>query len=149
MPDVINYTSVNLIVKMESREQQLTTYEEFINETNVYVEEVLSSAGWTREYLEKQGREIVFCPFNSDHRMPKDSLEHHIQSCSWRIEGYHELDIPLPENLSKDSETSIVLDPSNLASIIRKAKKENDFLATAFLVMLIWKNGQFLKLPTG
>lgn len=37
----------------------------------------------------------VVCPFDSNHRMSLDSLEHHLDRCQWKAEGYVEGDLPL------------------------------------------------------
>jgi hypothetical protein len=41
---------------------------------------------------------MVTCPLNSEHCVPKDTLEKHVASCTWRMEGYHEQDVPLPDS---------------------------------------------------
>jgi hypothetical protein len=46
--------------------------------------------------------EMVTCPLNSEHYVPADKLQKHVTSCSWRMEGYSEQDIPLPESCVSD-----------------------------------------------
>lgn len=41
---------------------------------------------------------MVTCPLNSEHYVPADNFEKHVTLCSWRMEGYSEEDIPLPES---------------------------------------------------
>jgi hypothetical protein len=55
-----------------------------------------------------QSREMVTCPLNSEHYVPRDTLEKHVASCAWRMEGYNEQDIPLPEGCAPD-ESAIVI----------------------------------------
>lgn len=51
---------------------------------------------------------MVICPLNSKHYVPKDSLEKHVASCSWKMEGYHEQDVPLPEGCGADESTILI-----------------------------------------
>jgi len=51
---------------------------------------------------------MVICPLNSKHYVPKDSLEKHVALCSWKMEGYHEQDIPLPEGCVADESRILI-----------------------------------------
>ena len=56
---------------------------------------------------------MVICPLHSKHYVPKDSLEKHMASCSWKMEGYHEQDVPLPEGCGAE-ESKILIGNSYL-----------------------------------
>jgi len=51
---------------------------------------------------------MVTCPLNREHYVPKVNLEKHLASCSWRMEGYHEQDIPLPESCGPETSRIVI-----------------------------------------
>ncbi|XP_063225418.1 G patch domain-containing protein 8-like [Bacillus rossius redtenbacheri] len=80
----------------EERRTQLKSLQEFITLIRSQVSSVGQELGWSTEYKNDSGPELVECPESSEHRVPKERLEAHVERCRWRREGYHQDDVPLP-----------------------------------------------------
>ncbi|KAJ9589041.1 hypothetical protein L9F63_017685 [Diploptera punctata] len=73
-------------------------------------------------------------PLNNEHYVPKDKLERHIASCSWRMEGYHDDAVPLPESSCTDG-SSIVIDKELQTAIIKEELAKDTSLKTGIPAM--------------
>lgn len=111
------------------REKQIEELDRFIDNTRKRIEDVVSGLGWTYESISNevnntlnslpldrfsrsldllQSQTIVTCPFNDDHRIEEKSLEHHLEKCQWKAEGYGEEDTPLSEPCPSVDATSSI-----------------------------------------
>ncbi|XP_004628503.2 U11/U12 small nuclear ribonucleoprotein 48 kDa protein [Octodon degus] len=81
---------------LEERRRLQEELSEFVESCYRTLGEVTASLGWSLEQLdpgeeeaaaEGEG-EVVICPYDSNHHMPKSSLSKHMESCSLRKMGY-------------------------------------------------------------
>ncbi|XP_021934823.1 splicing regulatory glutamine/lysine-rich protein 1-like isoform X2 [Zootermopsis nevadensis] len=116
-----------MAVNIEERRAQLDALNDFIENTQKKLTSILSILGWNAEKLREKSREMVTCPLNSEHYIPKDTLEKHLASCAWKMEGYHEHDIPLSESCGPDG-SSIVIELRT--AVIREAALQDPKMKT-------------------
>ncbi|XP_067004820.2 U11/U12 small nuclear ribonucleoprotein 48 kDa protein [Anabrus simplex] len=119
--------------EIAARKAQLKVLNEFIERSHSRVKSILEALGWDEEKTLLQTEEMVHCPNNAEHRVPKSKLSNHVKICNWKQEGYHELDVPLPENCGPYAdrpETSIVIDKDLQKRIIEEAAQSNPSMIT-------------------
>ncbi|XP_004599243.2 U11/U12 small nuclear ribonucleoprotein 48 kDa protein isoform X3 [Ochotona princeps] len=73
---------------LEERRRLQAELSEFVESCWRTLDEVTASLGWSLEQLDATEDEIVICPYDSNHRMPKSSLAKHVESCRLRKLGY-------------------------------------------------------------
>lgn len=79
---------------VEERRRLREELSEFVESCWRTLEEVTTSLGWTLDRLvpgEEEAAaedEVVICPYDSNHHMPKSSLAKHMESCRLRKLGY-------------------------------------------------------------
>nr|KAF6445196.1 small nuclear ribonucleoprotein U11/U12 subunit 48 [Molossus molossus] len=78
---------------VEERRRLREELTEFVESCCRTLEEVTSSLGWSLDRLEPGEEEaaedeVVICPYDSNHHMPKSSLAKHMVSCRLRKLGY-------------------------------------------------------------
>ncbi|XP_029324461.1 U11/U12 small nuclear ribonucleoprotein 48 kDa protein [Mus caroli] len=78
---------------LEERRRLQEELSEFVESCCRTLEEVTASLGWSLDQLDPGDEaeaedEIVICPYDSNHRMPKSSLTKHMESCRLRKLGY-------------------------------------------------------------
>uniref|UniRef100_A0A452QGK6 Small nuclear ribonucleoprotein U11/U12 subunit 48 n=1 Tax=Ursus americanus TaxID=9643 RepID=A0A452QGK6_URSAM len=77
---------------VEERRRLQQELNEFVESCCRTLEEVTASLGWSLDRLdpgeEAAEDEIVICPYDSNHHMPKSSLAKHMVSCRLRKLGY-------------------------------------------------------------
>ncbi|XP_017382229.1 U11/U12 small nuclear ribonucleoprotein 48 kDa protein [Cebus imitator] len=78
---------------VEERRQLQEELSEFVESCCRTLEEVTTSLGWDLDSLdpgeeEAAEDEVVICPYDSNHHMPKSSLAKHVASCRLRKMGY-------------------------------------------------------------
>ncbi|KAG3288716.1 U11/U12 small nuclear ribonucleoprotein 48 kDa protein [Ictidomys tridecemlineatus] len=78
---------------LEERRRLQEELSEFVESCCRTLEEVTASLGWSLDQLdpgeEKAAEdEVVICPYDSNHHMPKSSLAKHMESCRLRKLGY-------------------------------------------------------------
>ncbi|XP_007524315.1 U11/U12 small nuclear ribonucleoprotein 48 kDa protein [Erinaceus europaeus] len=78
---------------MEERRRLQEELSEFVESCCRTLEEVTTSLGWSLDELdageaESAEDEVVICPYDSNHHMPRSSLARHMVSCRLRKLGY-------------------------------------------------------------
>uniref|UniRef100_A0A8C4LXS3 Small nuclear ribonucleoprotein U11/U12 subunit 48 n=1 Tax=Equus asinus TaxID=9793 RepID=A0A8C4LXS3_EQUAS len=78
---------------VEERRRLQEDLSEFVESCCRTLEEVTASLGWSLDRLdpgeaEAAEDEVVICPYDSNHHMPKSSLAKHMVSCQLRKLGY-------------------------------------------------------------
>lgn len=69
-----------------ARQECLDSLDEFISKCQENITAMLDTLGWTPEHF-VQPRTLTTCPYNSDHKMPKSSLETHKAVCNLVTQG--------------------------------------------------------------
>ncbi|XP_060588665.1 U11/U12 small nuclear ribonucleoprotein 48 kDa protein-like [Ruditapes philippinarum] len=77
--------------EIADRQKCLDSLGEFIDKCQEDITSMLDSLGWTPEHF-MQPRNLCECPHNSDHRMPKSSVEKHSHLCKIVSQGYSKED---------------------------------------------------------
>ncbi|XP_044150245.1 U11/U12 small nuclear ribonucleoprotein 48 kDa protein [Bufo gargarizans] len=86
--------------------------------------ELLQELGWEQEVAGGE-QETAVCPYDSNHRMPRSSLEKHVVLCKrWKM-GYSKEEADVQDTqffYEKAKVTSVLIDKSTLSQIIKDAK---------------------------
>lgn len=97
---------------------------EFTERCRSRVTELLQELGWEQEAPGGE-QEMALCPYDSNHRMPRNALEKHAVLCKrWKM-GYskEEADVQDPHFFyEKAKVTSIMIDKSKQLQVIKDAK---------------------------
>ena len=109
---------------LNQREDQFQNLNNFTEKTHAEIMDITSSLGWTIASIDTDNDTRLVCPFDSSHRIGKNMLDRHLESCQWKNEGYNKFDISLSEpSLSLHSPSSIKFDAPLQNDILQKAKQ--------------------------
>lgn len=125
---------------LEERRRLREELSEFVESCCRTLEEVTASLGWSLEQLaggeeEAAEDEIVICPYDSNHHMPRSSLAKHMESCRLRKLGYtkeEEEEMYNPEFFYENVKVpSVTLNKDSQFHIIKQARtaigKDGDY----------------------
>uniref|UniRef100_A0A8C6QIU7 Small nuclear ribonucleoprotein 48 (U11/U12) n=1 Tax=Nannospalax galili TaxID=1026970 RepID=A0A8C6QIU7_NANGA len=116
---------------VEERRRLQEELSEFVESCCRKLEEVTASLGWSLNQLDPGDEpeaedEIVICPFDSNHHMPKSSLAKHMGSCRLRKLGYskeEEAEMYNPGFFYENMKIpSVTLDKDSQFQIIKQAR---------------------------
>uniref|UniRef100_A0A8C2UTH6 Small nuclear ribonucleoprotein U11/U12 subunit 48 n=1 Tax=Chinchilla lanigera TaxID=34839 RepID=A0A8C2UTH6_CHILA len=116
---------------LEERRRLQEELSEFVESCYQTLGEVTASLGWSLDQLdpgeeEAAEGEVVICPYDSNHHMPKSSLSKHMESCRLRKMGYtkeEEDEIYNPDFFYENAKVpSITLDKDLQFQIINQAR---------------------------
>lgn len=110
----------------EYRDEELNKLITFTKTTDDVLEKILAMFQWSLENFNEKEENYSICPFNTGHRLPKKDVQHHIDTCLWRHEGYDKFDVELSEpTLSPDNPYTIKIDANLQSEILSKEKGQN------------------------
>ncbi|XP_076242209.1 U11/U12 small nuclear ribonucleoprotein 48 kDa protein isoform X2 [Calliopsis andreniformis] len=116
---MLNYT-------LNQREYRYQKLNDFTKNVRQEIIDITCNLGWTVRSIEIDNDNHLVCLYNSSHRIGKKMLDHHLESCQWKKEGYNEFDIPLSDpSLPVCSPSSIKLDVSLQNNILQEANNIN------------------------
>ncbi|KAM5298911.1 U11/U12 small nuclear ribonucleoprotein 48 kDa protein [Ctenodactylus gundi] len=117
---------------LEERRRLREELSEFVESCYRTLEEVTASLGWSLDQLDPGEEaaaaedEVVMCPYDSNHHMPKSSLSKHMESCRLRKLGYtkeEEVEMYNPDFFYENVKVpSITLDKNSQFQIIKQAR---------------------------
>ncbi|XP_071450820.1 U11/U12 small nuclear ribonucleoprotein 48 kDa protein-like [Hetaerina americana] len=119
-------------IDLEKRKAQLKILNRYISDARGIVFDVTKQLQWDVKSLD-QKQEMVCCPFDDGHVVPKSSLQRHVECCKLSKQCYHPEDIPFPP-VPVDLNASSVLkvDKDLQVSILRQAKEKNPAMLIGF-----------------
>ncbi|EDV20454.1 uncharacterized protein TRIADDRAFT_61126 [Trichoplax adhaerens] len=108
--------------------------QEFITQTNRQLSHLIDKIGLDRDQFLLEN-EIVSCPINVNHRIPRSSLEKHTKKCMLKEQGfYNQIEIPTSKFFYQpnSSVSSILTDYSNVE--INAATNDDNCTSSATIV---------------
>ncbi|XP_046390466.1 U11/U12 small nuclear ribonucleoprotein 48 kDa protein-like [Ischnura elegans] len=119
-------------IDVESRRKRLKMLGDFVASAREKIFGLVKDLQWDIKSLD-QKEEMVKCPYDGGHVMPKSSLPSHVESCKFKNQCYHPEDKPFPPP-SVDPNCSSILrvDKALQASILRQAKAKNPAMMTGY-----------------
>ncbi|XP_014670787.1 PREDICTED: U11/U12 small nuclear ribonucleoprotein 48 kDa protein-like isoform X2 [Priapulus caudatus] len=107
---------------LQERQAKVCSLRKFIATADNVLDSVLRKLGWTRLSLSEKTA-CVQCPYDSNHKMPKEVLEVHKEVCKLKKQGYTREEIEAAEcSLTYQSTPGVVqIDEEAMRSILKKS----------------------------
>ncbi|XP_032514006.2 U11/U12 small nuclear ribonucleoprotein 48 kDa protein isoform X1 [Danaus plexippus] len=102
------------------RLKQLSDLQKDIKDIDKDITLILQSLQWDRKHL-LESKKMVTCKYNSNHRIPGDTINKHEEKCLLKSQGYHDEELFLLEPLDPNADTVVKFSADNINDIISYA----------------------------
>lgn len=128
-----------LTCTLNNRGAQHQNLSDFTKKIHQEIMDIKSVLGWSVESIETENDNRLICPYDSSHRVSKETLDQHLEHCQWKEDGYHEFDLPLSEpNSQLCSPFSIKMDADLQNSVIEEARTKDPTISIEYCQCHTW-----------